>query len=624
MDKYNITIKKNIKIKMRDDINLLTDIYFPSDKDHNPIYDLPILLERTPYDKKALNLTQRYNYFCENGYIVVSQDCRGCYASEGELYFLTQEAEDGADTLNWIGMQDWFKGPIGTFGTSYQAWTQSAAATQNPKFLDSMIVNMGGSNAFTSTVRQSGAMELRFIAWAFWHSALNTNKNLKNIDTDFALNNYSFENLLKNWPIKKGLTPLSLVPSYEKWAFDILTKSKYDDYWKQPGFAIDEYWDQHPDIPMMYVGGWYDSYTRATLENYVGLSNLKKSEIKVIIGPWTHGTSQPELSYSGDLEFGEDASIGNFSDFHLAWYDNWFKNKDQNEYLFTKPIKIFVMGSGDGHKTKEGRIFHGGYWREENSWPIKGTNFKKYYLESGNVLSANKSKSKNQSITYIYDPANPVPTIGANVSSLSGLRPVDTKVKSPHDIPAAARRYNIVEPGGFNQKQEKRFFGTKEPFNNLSERLDILTFQTDTLTKDTEVTGPVEAKLFVSSDCLDTDFTIKLIDVYPASKDFPDGFALNLTDGMIRMRYRNSFTKEDFMEKDEIYEIPIILYPTSNIFKKGHRIRVDVSSSNYPRFDYNPNTGEPIGLNTTQIVANNSVYFSQDYPSNIKLPIIER
>ena len=619
---HNVTINKDVKIEMRDGVNLYTDIYIPSDTNHKPIYDLPILLERTPYDKKALNLTQRYNYFCQNGYIVIAQDCRGCYASEGELYFLTQEAEDGADTLEWIGNQNWFKGPVGTFGTSYQAWTQSAAATQNPKYLNAMIVNMGGSNAFTSTVRQSGAMELRFIAWAFWHSALNTNKDLKNLETDFALNNYSFENLLNNWPIKKGLTPLSLVPSYEKWAFDILTKTKYDKFWKQPGFAIDEYWNEHPDIPMMYVGGWYDSYTRATLENYEGLSNLKDSEVKVIIGPWTHGTTQPELTYSGDLEFGKDASIGSFSDFHLAWYNKWFKNNPESNYLYKNPIKIFVMGSGDGHKTKEGRIFHGGFWREEQEWPLKRSKFTKYYLNSLNNLSTDKLFNDKDSITFAYDPANPVPTIGANISSLSGLRPVDSKLRSPHEVPAAARRYNIVEPGGFNQKQEKRFYGTKEPYNNLSERLDVLTFQSESLSKDTEITGPIESTLYVSSDCLDTDFTVKLIDVYPSTKDFPEGFSLNLTDGLIRMRYRNSFTKEEFIKENEVYEIKIILYPTSNIFKKGHRIRIDVSSSNYPKFDFNPNTGEPIGLNTQQIVANNTVYFSEKYPSHITLPIV--
>tara|TARA_Y100000994_G_scaffold152417_1_gene124815 strand:- start:3347 stop:5215 length:1869 start_codon:yes stop_codon:yes gene_type:complete len=622
MNIHNVTINKDIKIQMRDGVNLYTDIYFPSDENHKPIYDLPILLERTPYDKKALNLTQRYNHFCQNGYIVITQDCRGCYASEGELYFLTQEAEDGADTLDWIGKQNWFNGPVGTFGTSYQAWTQSAAATQNPKFLNAMIVNMGGSNAFTSTVRQSGAMELRFIAWAFWHSALNTNKDLKNIETDFALNNYSFENLLNNWPIKKGLTPLSLVPSYEKWAFDILTKTKYDEFWKHPGFAIDEYWNEHPDIPMIYVGGWYDSYTRATLENYDGLSKLKNSEVKVIIGPWTHGTTQPELTYSGDLEFGKEASIGSFSDFHLAWYNKWFKNNSESDYLYKNPIKLFVMGSGDGHKTKEGRIFHGGFWREEQEWPLKRSKFTKFYLDSNNNLSSTQSSNSNESITFAYDPSNPVPTIGANISSLAGLRPIDSKVRSPHEVPAAARRYNIVEPGGFNQKQEKRFYGTKEPYSNLSERLDVLTFQSELLSKDTEITGPIEATLYVSSDCVDTDFTVKLIDVYPSTKDFPDGFSLNLTDGIIRMRYRNSFTKEEFMKENEVYKVKIILYPTSNIFKKGHRIRVDVSSSNYPKFDFNPNTGEPIGLNKQQTVANNSVHFSEKYPSHITLPIV--
>ena len=208
MTKYNIKIYKDIKVKMRDGINLFTDIYLPCDPEYKTIKNTPVLLERTPYDKKALNLTERYNYFCSNGYIVITQDCRGCFASEGDLYFLTQEAPDGLDTLDWIGKQDWFNESnkqVGTFGTSYQAWTQSAAATQNPKNLNGMIVNMGGSNAFTSTVRQGGAMELRFIAWAYWHSASNTNSSLKSLETDLALNSYNFEDALNNWPIKKKL-----------------------------------------------------------------------------------------------------------------------------------------------------------------------------------------------------------------------------------------------------------------------------------------------------------------------------------------------------------------------------------------------------------------------------------
>ena len=629
MTKYNIKIYKDIKVKMRDGINLYTDVYLPCDADYKTIKNTPILLERTPYDKKALNLTERYNYFCSNGYIVITQDCRGCYASEGDLYFLTQEAPDGLDTLDWIGKQDWFNESnkqVGTFGTSYQAWTQSAAATQNPKNLNGMIVNMGGSNAFTSTVRQGGAMELRFIAWAYWHSASNTNSKLKSLETDLAINSYNFEDALNNWPIKKGLTPLSLIPNYEGWAFDILTNTDYDEYWMQPGFAIDEYYNEHPDIPMIYVGGWYDSYTRATIENFVGLKEIKSSEVKLIIGPWTHGTAQPEITFSGDLEFGEDASIGSFKDFHLAWYNKWFKNTQSSgdsNYLYDSPIKIFVMGSGDGHKTKDGRLFHGGYWREETQWPLKNTNFVEYYLNNENVLSKSKPKG-NYSTSYIYDPENPVPTIGANISSLAGVTPLPPGTKNPIDIPTALRRYNIVNPGGFNQKEDKQFYGSKSPYPNLSERMDVLSFQSKQLTKDTEITGPIECILYVSSDCLDTDFTAKLIDVYPHSDSFPEGFSFNLTDGIQRMRYRDSYKQENFMNNGEIYKINIILYPTSNIFKKDHKIRVDISSSNYPRFDFNPNTGEPIGLNKKQIKANNTVYFSTKYPSHIILPMIDR
>tara|TARA_B100000586_G_C20076547_1_gene413337 strand:- start:572 stop:1417 length:846 start_codon:yes stop_codon:yes gene_type:complete len=281
------------------------------------------------------------------------------------------------------------------------------------------------------------------------------------------------------------------------------------------------------------------------------------------------------------------------------------------------------MGSGDGHKTKDGRLFHGGYWREETQWPLKNTDFIEYYLNNDNVLSKSKPTG-NYSTSYIYDPENPVPTIGANISSLAGVNPLPPGTKNPTDVPTALRRYNIVNPGGFNQKEDKRFYGSNSPYPNLSERMDVLSFQSTQLETDTEITGPIECILYVSSDCLDTDFTAKLIDVYPHSDSFPEGFSFNLTDGIQRMRYRDSYKQENFMKKDEIYKIHIILYPTSNIFKKDHKIRVDISSSNYPRFDFNPNTGEPIGLNKKQIKANNTVYFSNKYPSHIILPIIDR
>ena len=444
------------------------------------------------------------------------------------------------------------EGPIGLVAENKQPYLEENFK-QNPKNLNGMIVNMGGSNAYTSTVRQGGAMELRFIAWAFWHSASNTNNSLKSLETDLAINSYNFENALNNWPIKKGLTPLSLIPNYERWAFDILTNTNYDEYWMQPGFAIDEYYDDHPDIPMIYVGGWYDSYTRATIENFVGLNKIKNSEVKLIIGPWTHGTAQPEITFSGDLEFGEDASIGSFKDFHLAWYNKWFKNtktKDDSNYLYDAPIKIFVMGSGDGHKTKDGRIFHGGYWREETQWPLKDTNFIHYYMNNDNVLSKTKPNTNNSS-TYIYDPNHPVPTIGANISSLAGVNPLPSGTKNPTDVPTALRRYSIVNPGGYNQKEDKQFYGSNPPYTNLSERQDVLSFQSNQLIKDTEITGPIQCVLYVSSDCLDTDFTAKLIDVYPYTDSFPEGFAFNLTDGILRMRYRDSFKQENFMTKNE-------------------------------------------------------------------------
>ena len=339
---------------MRDGVRLAADIYRPARGDSPVAEPLPVILERTPYGKTDAERAERCRYFAQRGYVFVAQDCRGCYESEGDLYFLAQEPNDGYDTVEWIAEQPWCNGSVGTMGTSYMAWTQSALATQNPPHLACIFPNMGGWNAYTSSVRHGGTLELRFIAWALWHSATNTNAALKHSPyVDLALEGPDFREWLTRWPIKRGQTQLKLVPGYEKWAFDLLDKTRYDDYWKQPGFAIEEYRDQHSDVPMHFTGGWYDSYTRASLESYVGLSEAKDSYVRVTMGPWTHGTTTPELSYSGDVEFGPDAALDRFDELHQHWFDRWLKGND-NGVDREPPVRIFVMGGGDGRKNADG------------------------------------------------------------------------------------------------------------------------------------------------------------------------------------------------------------------------------------------------------------------------------
>ncbi len=616
----NLTIARDVMVQMRDQVRLATDVYYPQTQASSKTH--PVLLERTPYDKQDPERGVRACFFARHGYAVVLQDCRGCYGSEGELYFLANEPKDGYDTVEWIAGQDWCNGKVGTFGTSYMSWTQSALASQNPPHLSCMIPNMGGWNAHTSSVRHGGAFELRFMAWAFWHSAQNGRATPKDQPwIQAALNTGpSFREWLQRLPLKESQTQLALIPSYEAWVFDIYTRGTYDDFWKQPGFAIEEFLDQHSDVPTLLVGGWYDSYTRSTLDAYLALSRSKKGPIKVIIGPWTHGTYTTEERTCGDIDLGDPAALDSFDELHLRWFDQWLKNEntgiDQEA-----PVQIFVMGGGSGRRTRSGQLDHGGNWRQESEWPLARTSFTRFYLQSNGLLQTELPGEEEGQTTYRFDPDNPVPTIGGNFSSLSFLTPLPRDA-APDQPAKAERRQEITPSGGYDQRESDTFFGCEPPFLPLGSRRDVLVFQTLPLERDIEITGPIEVKLWVSSSAPDTDFTAKLIDCYPPSADYPQGYALNLTDSILRARYASSREQEVFLEPGKIYSLAIVLYPTSNLFKQGHAIRLDISSSNFPRFDVNPNTGEPLGRSRRQSAADNTIHHGRQCPSHIVLPII--
>ncbi len=267
------------------------------------------------------------------------------------------------------------------------------------------------------------------------------------------------------------------------------------------------------------------------------------------------------------------------------------------------------MGTGDGHKDKNGRLHHGGFWTTAGQWPLPGTTFVNYYFHPDGSLGRTSPGPGVPGTTYTYDPRSPVPTIGGSFSSQPGL--------------VAAGAFDQRERP-FDREPVKGFFGSKPPYLPLRSRDDVVVFQTESLAEDVEVVGPIAVRLFASSSAVDTDFTAKLVDVYPPSKDYPSGFDMNLTDGIIRARYRTSPERAELMKPGTVYEFTIEPFPTANVFKKGHRIRVDISSSNFPRFDVNPNTGEPLGLNRRAVVADNTVWHDRDRPSHIVLPVVAR
>ena len=605
---YDVVIEHNVMAPMSDGAKLAADIYFPALHGARAAGTFPVILERTPYNKAAAAQVTKGKYFARRGYVCVIQDVRGRFASEGEWYAFAKEAEDGYTTVEWLGTQPWSTGQVGTMGDSYAGSDQSALATLNPPHLSTMIVAVGASNYYHSSMRHNGALEQRFLIYAF-RMAATSREAEADPALKAALQQVLMEKvpeMVRQFPLKAGTTLLRRLPSYERWAMDLLTHADYDDYWRGfRGYTPSEYYDEHADVPTLYWGGWYDSYARNTPESYIRLSALKQSPQYLLMGPWTHG--QYEVTYAGDLDFGTEAHV-NYLDMKLLWFDHWLKGL-RSEVADWSPVRFFTMGTGDGRRVIQGapggpgdfpgRIHHGGYWRNAPDWPLPDTTYTPFYLHHDRGLSPEEPQDgAAEPSRFTFDPRNPVPTIGGGISAVD----------------------DTMQPGGFDQRGHAKFFGSEDTLP-LNTRPDVLTFQTPPLGEALEVTGPIVMHLWASSSALDTDFTAKLIDVYPPSGEHPDGLAINITDSIIRARYRNSYENPELLTPGQAYEFVFQLYPTSNVFKAGHRIRLDVSSSNWPRFDVNPNTGGPLGLEQRRQEAHQTVYHDAEHPSHVVLPV---
>jgi putative CocE/NonD family hydrolase len=582
----------DVMVPMRDGVQLATDIYRPVTAGNPLPTRLPVLLHRTPYDKSAATTVDIAGTLAKQGYVVIVQDTRGRHHSQGvfEKYY-DYDAYDGFDTIEWSARLDYSDGKVGMFGTSYAAHTQADASKLNPPHLSTLVLNMGGmSNAWNHSVRFDGAFEMgRQLTWA-WSQAL---EDAKDPITKEML---SKENVL-DWysalPIRKSLSPLAIAPNYEGYYIDEATQSDYDAHWQTLGMQWAKYYAQTADVPMLHIGGWYDIYLRGTLENFVKLSAIKKSPMRLLIGPWTHHGNTAD--YAGDVAFGPAAAISDFDgDFHLRWFDFYLKGR-QTPVAGQAPVRYFLMGTGDGHKDSHGRLFHGGSWHDAQQWPPASSRPGNFFLHAdGSLSSTPPVAAESSSTTYRFDPNHPVPTLGGGVS----------------------RR---LMDGAYDQRERSDMPGSRPPFLPLRSRNDILVFQTAPLPQDVTVAGPIEVTLFASSTGTDTDFTAKLIDVYPPSESFTQGFDMNLTDGILRASYRDNTPTRRLLTPGQIYRLMIRPFDTANVFKKGHRIRLDISSSNFPRFDVNPNTGEPLGANRRSMAVDNTVYHDAAHPSGIKL-----
>jgi uncharacterized protein len=388
-------------------------------------------------------------------------------------------------------------------------------------------------------------------------------------------------------------------------------------------------------------GGWYDPFVAEYTEQFAALraqmsgrsKNKRKSPVRLIVGPWNHLAMRGRgASHVGEVEFGPDAHWGDvvYNDLRLRWFDRWL-NGVENGVDREAPVRIFVMGGGSGYKVLkplnliqgqgDKRIDHGGTWRNEQEWPLARAVAATYYLRAGGGLSLDKPGRAEQPTSWTHDPDNPIPSIGANVTGMYEWVKVPEGL-NPSYIPARARMRSVIPDGPMHQLERPELLGCKPPYRLLSERRDVLAFQTPPLERDTEVTGPIEVRLWVSSSAKDTDFTAKLLDIHPPSEEWPDGFHLPLCDSILRARFREGFDHEALMTPGTPYEVTVALPPISNLFKRGHRVRLDIASSNFPRFDVNPGTGEPLGRHTHTVKAVNTVYLDARRPSRLVLPVV--
>lgn len=568
----NIRLQKNVPCTVRDGTTLYADIYRPDQEGK-----FPVLLTRLPYSKDDPFYSHRYldtNRLVQNGYIVMIQDVRGRFQSEGDFHPFIYEAEDGYDTVEWAAKLPYSTGEIGMFGLSYYGYTQLLAAKTNPPHLKAIFPAMTLNDLQTNMVEQNCVS--RFASFKTWIIESILPDLIKRKYTDIqtyqvkmrqwasALNNLesSFHKPpLNEWPIMDELG----VGHYLK---ELLSLPDNDETWEKTRIT-DHYQDFH--TPAFHLGGWYDNLLQSTLENFQQMHKQTNQLQKIMIGPWTHGNFS---GITGERQFGMQASEHfldlkeDLTNLHIRWFDYWLKGVP-NEINKEPPIQLFVMGINK--------------WRYENEWPLARASYVPYYFHShghanscfgDGVLSTTMPEDEPVD-TFIHNPNSPIPTNGGQTLF-----------------------YGINHSGCKNQRW-------------LEEREDMLVFTTAPLKEAIEVTGPIKVKLWALSDTKATDFTAKLVDVYP------DQTAYNLTDGIVRVNIPSS--KNGDQEVD-CYEIDLLA--TSNVFLPGHSIRVEIASSNHPQFDVNPNTGKTLLESKQTKKAKQTIYHCRKYPSHIILPIV--
>jgi len=567
-----VEVERNVPSRMRDDTVLYADIYRP--KGEGP---WPVLLMRHPYDKtQAENLSYAQpTWYARYGYMVVVQDCRGRWKSEGEWYPFKHEEADSYDTVTWAAELPGSNGKVGMYGFSYAGATQLWAALHQPPGLTAIMPALTGSDYYDGWTYRGGALHHAFTqSWSTF-LALDTAHRWQDYELEGTIAG-ALGNAWANYYIPPPYFPFISQEGLAPYYYDWLKHDTYDDFWKQ--WSIRRRYEQIM-LPALHISGWYDIFLEGVIENFVGLQKQAGTEQarqnqKLVIGPWFH---MPWFQQVGAVDFGDDAR--NCIDaLQVLWLDKHLRG--ENNQLDEEPrVTLFIMGENK--------------WRFENEWPLKRAEAAKFFLHSGGRANSLNGDGRLDRETpddelydiFTYDPSNPVLSIGGHSCCIDTLTPM----------------------GAFDQRPQEY-------------RNEVLVYTTETLSEDVEVIGTVEATLYAASTAVDTDFTAKLVDVYP------DGRAINIGEGIIRARFRESLGQPTPIEPGQIYEYNIVVGSTANVFKAGHRIRLEISSSNFPTFDRNSNSGKPLAEAgpADWFVATQTVFHDSRYPSQIVLPIVPR
>lgn len=562
-ERFEVKVEAGVRVAMRDGVALIADVYRPAADG-----SFPVLLQRTPYDRKGAAGQARA--LASAGYIVVIQDVRGRFDSEGEFYPFRHESEDGYDTVEWAAKLPGSNGRVGMFGGSYVGATQMLAAIAKPPHLEAIFPYVTASEYYDGWTYQRGVLMQWFTS--SWASGLAIDTVRRQALAGRRLRDWIWQVPVERFPLIDLPGPERLAPYYRDW----IEHETEDAYWER--WKISNHYGELA-VKGLHGAGWHDIFLKGSIRNYTGLRERARTAEarqgqRLLIGPWAHAATSPEGKI-GDVVFGKQAVL-DMTGTIRAWFD-WALKGVRNEYASGPPVRLFVMGENQ--------------WRSETEFPPARARLTRYYLHArqgantvlGDGTLAIEPPQQERPDTFEYDPWNPVPTIGGRLCCANDL----------------------LAPGPFDQRPNEM-------------RPDVLVYSTPPLEKDLEVTGEVAVELWAATTAVDTDFTALLADVEPS------GYARYLTDGIVRARYRNSTERAEPVVPGQVHRYRIDLWSTSNLFRAGHRIRLYISSSNFPRFHHNPNTGEKILGATGMVKARQTVFHDRERASALLLPVVTR